>query len=113
MHHKKQAVAVDNGNVRWGGGASRNLITESGLVVGIEGGGGGEQMQPRHPSLSPSVSMTYVGVLTRMDIKDTNAHGPVIQIRALDDDGGLSLKLSTLRATMRHLQSCLSTWWTH
>ena len=55
--------------------------------------------------------MTYVGVLATMSVVDTDAHGPVIQIRALDDGRGGSSSSSASEASVREYVATGRPWW--
>jgi hypothetical protein len=62
---------------------------------------------------SDPTSMTYVRVLATMTIVDTDAHGPAIQIRALDDDGNASTRGAAMAASsaMREYVASGRPWW--
>jgi hypothetical protein len=94
---KGGAVTINNSGI-WGCGlsggggcATCGLIPKLGLLFNVRGDANLLSPSPfPSPSLSPSpsVPVTYVGVLATTSNTDIDAHGPVIQIWALDDGGG-------------------------
>jgi hypothetical protein len=105
------AAALDGiggGDVRRVASSGRDLLAELGLMFGVGGGGGGGGRTDTTATPSPEPSMTYVGVLATMSVVDTDAHGPVIQIRALDDGSSSS---SASEASVREYVATGRPWW--